>query len=174
MKTNEVGVMLDKNGYAPSVVDPYSDLSKRCYHCDWRGDLVRHEIFNASNRQKSKAYGLWIYLCPRCHMDLHDNPEKWKWLKVTGQRQAMAYYGWTIEDFRESYPDLAQTLYDLSQEEMGHMARLHTAVTNIIEQYRKTKGEPPADMLAVYNYLHKKQIEKAAEVKNLQGMFKEG
>ena len=84
---------------------------------------------------------------------------------------AKSYAKMALEN-RESYPDLAQTLYDLSQEEMGHMARLHTAVTNIIEQYRKTKGEPPADMLAVYNYLHKKQIEKAAEVKNLQGMFK--
>ena len=79
--------MLDKNGYAPSVVDPYSDLSKRCYHCDWRGDLVRHEIFNASNRQKSKAYGLWIYLCPRCHMDLHDRGEGDKELQALAEKK---------------------------------------------------------------------------------------
>ena len=51
------------------------------------------------------------------------------------------------------------------------MTRLHTAVADIIEQYRKEKGEPPADMLAVYNYLHKKQIEQAAEVKAMQNMF---
>ena len=50
---------------------------------------------------------------------------------------------------------------------------LHGEVTKIIEQYRKTNGEPPASMLAVYDYLHKKQIEKAAEIKTMQAMYKE-
>ena len=74
-------------------------------------------------------------------------------------------------EHREDYPDLANILHDLSQEEMGHMSRLHNAVAEIIEQYRKEKGDPPASMLAVYDYLHKQQIEKAAEVKTLQDMF---
>lgn len=76
-------------------------------------------------------------------------------------------------EYREEYPELAQTLNDLSLEEMGHMNRLHTAVAGIIEQYRKDKGEPPTAMLAVYDYLHKKQIKHAAEAKNLQAMFLE-
>ena len=76
-------------------------------------------------------------------------------------------------EYRDEYPELAQTLYDLSTEEMGHMSRLHTAAANIIEQYRKEKGEQPAAMMAVYDYLHKKQIAHAAEVKNLQAMFME-
>ena len=76
-------------------------------------------------------------------------------------------------EHREDYPDLANTLHELSREEMGHMSRLHNAVAEIIEQYRKEKGEPPASMLAVYDYLHKQQIEKAAKVKNLQQMFTE-
>lgn len=100
---NEFGIMLDKNGYAPSVVDYYGTEMERCYNCDWKGDLVRHEVFGGSNRQKSKAYGVWVLLCPRCHIDLHHNPEKWKWLKVTAQRNAMAHYGWTIDDFRERF-----------------------------------------------------------------------
>ena len=73
---------------------------------------------------------------------------------------------------REDYPDLAQTLFDLSNEEMGHMSRLHTAVAGIIEKYRKEKGEPPAAMLAVYDYMHKQQIGKAAEAKAMQELFK--
>ena len=84
---------------------------------------------------------------------------------------AKSYAKLAIEN-REAYPDLAQTLYELSVDEMGHMDRLHTAVTEIIKEYREEKGEPPASMLAVYDYLHKQQIDKAAEVKTLQGMFK--
>ena len=85
---------------------------------------------------------------------------------------AKEYAGMALE-VRDNYPDLAQTLHELSKEEMDHMARLHTAVAKIIEKYRETKGEPPAPMLAVYDYLHKKQIAKAAEVKNLQSMFQD-
>ena len=92
--------------------------------------------------------------------------------KITEEIHDAKSYAEMAMENRENYPELAQTLYDLSLEEMNHMARLHTAVAGIIEKYRKEKGEPPADMQAVYNYLHKKQIEKAARVKNLQGMFK--
>ena len=100
MKTNEVGVMLDKNGYAPSIVDPYSDLNKRCYHCDWRGDLVRHEIFNASNRQKSKAYGLWIYLCPRCHSKVHEDKQgEWNKTLEALAENAFIRHGHTKGEF---------------------------------------------------------------------------
>jgi ferritin len=72
----------------------------------------------------------------------------------------------------EEHPMLAETFYKLSTEEMQHMNMLHDQVVRIIEEYRKAKGEPPPDMMAVYTYLHKKHIEKAAEVKNLQMIYK--
>ena len=93
--------------------------------------------------------------------------------KISEEIHDAKSYAQMALEHREDYPDLARTLYDLSTEEMGHMSRLHSAVAGIIEQYRKTNGEPPASMLAVYDYLHKKQIEDAAEVKRLQEMFKE-
>lgn len=52
------------------------------------------------------------------------------------------------------------------------MNMLHTSVVGFIEDYRRTKGEPPPSMMAVYEYLHDKQIEEAAEVKNMQSMFR--
>ena len=77
-------------------------------------------------------------------------------------------------EYRDEYPELGRLLYSLSLEEMGHMNRLHEAVTEIIEEHRKAHGEPPAAMLAVYDYLHNQQIDKAADVKTLQTMYKEG
>ena len=99
--------MLDKNGYAPSVVDPFSELDKRCFLCNYRGDLVRHEIFNASNRQKSKAYGLWVTLCHEpCHLGKDGyqySASKARGLKAYGQIKAMEHYGWNEDEFRQRF-----------------------------------------------------------------------
>ena len=73
---------------------------------------------------------------------------------------------------KDDMPTLAETFFKLSEEEMKHMNILHAQVVDIINNYRKTNGEPPKEMLAVYDYLHKKQIEKASEVKTLQSMFR--
>ena len=74
--------------------------------------------------------------------------------------------------FKDDRPSLSRLFFNLSQEEMDHMNRLHNAVVEIIKEYREENGEPPASMLAVYDYLHERQIEEAAEVKNYQDMFK--
>lgn len=73
---------------------------------------------------------------------------------------------------RDDHPELSRTLYTISLQEMEHMRMLHDAVVNVIAEYRREKGEPPERMLAVYEYLHGKHIEKAAEAKNLQAMYK--
>lgn len=75
-------------------------------------------------------------------------------------------------EYKDTYPELARTLYNISNQEMEHMNLLHGEVTEIIKKYRETNGEPPADMMAVYEYLHKKQIENSAEVKMMQNMYK--
>ena len=75
-------------------------------------------------------------------------------------------------EIRDDYPEMARVLYTISLQEMEHMRMLHEGVTNLIIKYRQEKGEPPENMMAVYNYLHEKQIEKAAEAKIIQGMYK--
>ena len=69
-------------------------------------------------------------------------------------------------------PKLADLFYRLSNDEMTHMSLLHDAVVEIIADYRKEQGDPPEPMMAVYNYLHEKQIDHAAEVKSMQSMYK--
>lgn len=74
--------------------------------------------------------------------------------------------------FKESNPTLAKTFYDLSTDEMRHMSMLHTEATKAVEQYRKEHGEPPADMQAVYDYLHERHIDHSKEVKAYQDLYK--
>ena len=76
--------------------------------------------------------------------------------------------------WKDNNKSLADTFYKLSLDEMSHMSALHGEITKIIEDYRKTNGEPPKPMMAVYEYLHGKQIDKAAIVKALQSSYKGG
>ena len=76
-------------------------------------------------------------------------------------------------EYKEKYPMIAKTFYELSMQEMGHMEMLHNDVKDLIEKHRKEHGEPPPAMLAVYEYLHKKDIEKANKIKLYQAQYRE-
>jgi len=76
-------------------------------------------------------------------------------------------------EVKQDYPELAELFNMLSSEEMKHMQMLHNQVVKLIDNYRKTEGEPPASMLAVYDYLHQKFIDHAKEIKILQQMYME-
>ena len=99
---NEYGEPLDTNGYAMSIVQ--YDTS-RCYLCgNTAGKLDRHEIFGGvANRQKSKAYGLWVSLCHYpCHegpSGPHMNASVMRYLHEKGQAAAQEAYGWTSDEF---------------------------------------------------------------------------
>ena len=75
-------------------------------------------------------------------------------------------------EWKTEMPDVAELFYQLSLEEMGHMEKLHEEVSELIEEYRKEHGEPPAGMMTLYEYLHEKHIAKATQIKIKQAMYK--
>lgn len=72
--------------------------------------LERHEIFFGKNRKRSIEDGLVVFLTPEQHRGyngVHGSGEKGiefnKMLKQLGQKAALEYYGWTVEEFRKRY-----------------------------------------------------------------------
>lgn len=69
--------------------------------------------------------------------------------------------------YKSEYSSLSECFATLSEAEMGHVRKLHDEVAKLIDQVRERDGEPPPEMMAVYNYEHKKQIEKATKIKRM-------
>ena len=72
---------------------------------------------------------------------------------------------------KHEYPEVADVFIKLSTEELKHMSILHTEIVKLIEMYRKLKGDPPADMMAIYEYLHEEAINKEKEVRILHEIY---
>ena len=96
-------MQLDRNGYAPSIMQ--KDLT-RCYLCGRSSEkLDRHEPLCGAYRAKSKRYGLWVMLCHwTCHLNgAHAHGEISQLLKQEAQQRAMDYYGLTTDEWIESF-----------------------------------------------------------------------
>ena len=85
---------------------------------------------------------------------------------------AEAYINLAIQ-WKKDQPETADLFAELSKEEMGHVEKLHGKVTELIMKYRTEKGEPPAGMMAIWEYMHEQHIETAMMIKVKQGMYAE-
>ena len=74
-------------------------------------------------------------------------------------------------EYKESYPVAAKVFYNKSVVLMENVKNFHDCIVTLIKSYREEKGEPPAPMMAVYNYLHERSINNAALIKNLQDIY---
>jgi len=75
-------------------------------------------------------------------------------------------------EYKDSHPNMGKIFYDLSVEEMNHANALHKQSVQLIDEYRRTQGEPPENMQAIYDYLHKKHMEHAHEIRMWQDSYK--
>lgn len=73
--------------------------------------------------------------------------------------------------YKEEYPVASKSFYTKSVMLMDSIKPQHDAVVALIADYRKEKGEPPEGMMAIYNYMHERHINKAAAIKALQDMY---
>ena len=102
--TNEYGAPLDRNGYAPSILQDDDSYCLICLGNVYNDPLNRHEVFGGPFREKSKRLGLWCCLCHSRHHQhgpesVHQNAETALQLKKLAQHTAMEKYGWSAKDF---------------------------------------------------------------------------
>ena len=74
-------------------------------------------------------------------------------------------------EYKEMYPVAAKAFYTKSIQLMDGLTGMHEAVVTLIKNYRADNGEPPAPMLAIYNYMHERHMNQAALIKNLQEVY---
>ena len=72
---------------------------------------------------------------------------------------------------KDDFPSAAAAFHHIATEELRHIDILHVEVKKIIAEHRSAHGEPPAAMLAVWDYVHKKMIERVEKVKGLLGEY---
>jgi bacterioferritin (cytochrome b1) len=92
---------------------------------------------------------------------------------IEDEIDGMKCYAKTALEMRDEYPEIAEHMYKRSLEEKAHADGLHKDVVKIIESYRAEKGDPPADMMAVYNYLHKQHIDAYSKAVSYQNQYKD-
>ena len=83
-----------------------------------------------------------------------------------------AKYAQCALDNKEENKPLADVFYELAGEELKHMEKLHEQVVRLINAYKATKGDPPAAMQALYDYVHEEQMEAVKEVRIMLSMYK--
>lgn len=91
---------------------------------------------------------------------------------IEEELEGAEHYAKCANAYKDEEPTLAKTLYDLSMDEMKHVNLLHDEVVKAIEEHKKERGEMPEAMMAVYEYVHEKNIEKANKIKMYQNQYR--
>ena len=92
--------------------------------------------------------------------------------KIEDEINDIKEYAEMAAELKAEHPALAQVLYNISVQEDAHQAALHGEVVKLIEDHRREYGAPPPAMMAVYEYVHKRHIEKLAEARKYQDVYK--
>ena len=74
-----------KSNYVPSIIQTKCE----CYLCHEgmeSGLEVHHAIPGRGNRKICTEWGLTVWLCPKCHRDLHDHNIGYKEIQADAQR----------------------------------------------------------------------------------------
>ena len=91
--------------------------------------------------------------------------------KIEEELNAAECYAKKAIEYKEKYPDIAKVFYGISVTHLDMVKILHEQVVAQIDAYSKEKGETPQGMELLYEYIHQRQIDQAAAIRNLQDLY---
>lgn len=74
-------------------------------------------------------------------------------------------------EFKPLYPEIARRESEIAAQELTHAEKDHASAVELIEVYKKTKGDPPEYMLEFWRERHEHYMEKFAHVRYMIDMF---
>lgn len=74
-------------------------------------------------------------------------------------------------EFKPLYPDIARRESEIAAQELTHSEKDHASVVELIEAYKKSKGDPPEYMLEFWKEKHEHYMKKYARVKCMIELF---
>ena len=84
------------------------------------------------------------------------------------------YYAKSALEVKALYPSIAERYFKAANNAITEITNnFHVGVTELIDNYRKEKGEPPSDMKRLYEILHGMHMEHLASVKGMLALYKE-
>ena len=75
-------------------------------------------------------------------------------------------------EYKESNADVAQVFFQLAQEELKHMATLHTTDVNIVKVHMNDSDPRTEGMKIAHEILHERAMEKEKGVRILLDMYR--
>lgn len=95
------------------AINKYSEMHGRdgtCYACLLSGDTAGHFVLHKHhakhgkpNRQRAEEDGLFVFLCPAHHREVHDNPGGWLMKKIEQDAQDMYEQTHSHEEYIKRY-----------------------------------------------------------------------
>ena len=84
---------------------------------------------------------------------------------IDDELEAAEDYAKAANKYKLEHKKTCDEFIKLAEVEMSHVKTLHTEVTRLIEEHRVQKGDPPKEMMAIYEYEHEKQAHRAVLIK---------
>lgn len=74
--------------------------------------------------------------------------------------------------YKSEYPKMSDVFCKIGEDKLKNINMLHELVVSFINEYRSKKEEPPAAMMAIWEYEHKNMIDEIAELKVKLSMYR--
>lgn len=91
---------------------------------------------------------------------------------IKGEIEGADHYGKMALQYKTDDKPLSDVYSALASQELEHVTKLHDSIIRVINEYRAKNGDPPAPMMAVWNWEHEEMVERVTKVKSLLEMVK--